>query len=220
MAATADQAAFILSIPRRKMIDETQETLRTSAFPRKMVQESLHCINLLRSNRLLIINCFVVDDHWFLIFEEIWRMNSAGLVGLPTNNNSCTADNKNILVLPIKAKKWLIVEKCLYLKLKGDVAKVSDGNVCAARGLSSSVRSFGLCPKSISAQEGSIPSLFSSFCLGSVFGCDGSSHQCLGFIVERFLLVVGCDGSSMPGLYSRRSLYLGCKGSGSSIHRP
>ncbi|KAL0316919.1 UNVERIFIED_CONTAM: Casein kinase-like protein HD16 [Sesamum radiatum] len=32
MAATGDQAAFILSIPRRKMIDETQETLRTSAF--------------------------------------------------------------------------------------------------------------------------------------------------------------------------------------------
>jgi hypothetical protein len=33
MAATADQAAFILSIPKRKLVDETQETLRTSAFP-------------------------------------------------------------------------------------------------------------------------------------------------------------------------------------------
>lgn len=33
MAATTDQAAFILSIPKRKTIDETQETLRTSAFP-------------------------------------------------------------------------------------------------------------------------------------------------------------------------------------------
>jgi len=33
MAATADQAAFILSIPKRKVMDETQETLRTSAFP-------------------------------------------------------------------------------------------------------------------------------------------------------------------------------------------
>ena len=33
MAATADQAAFILSIPKRKTMDETQETLRTSAFP-------------------------------------------------------------------------------------------------------------------------------------------------------------------------------------------
>ncbi|MBA0573628.1 hypothetical protein Golob_000894, partial [Gossypium lobatum] len=33
MAATGDQAAFILSIPKRKTMDETQETLRTSAFP-------------------------------------------------------------------------------------------------------------------------------------------------------------------------------------------
>ena len=33
MAATADQAAFILSIPKRKLNDETQETLRTTAFP-------------------------------------------------------------------------------------------------------------------------------------------------------------------------------------------
>ncbi|OIT04408.1 PREDICTED: casein kinase 1-like protein HD16 [Nicotiana attenuata] len=39
MAATADQAAFILSVPRRKMIDETQETLRTSAFPSTHVKE-------------------------------------------------------------------------------------------------------------------------------------------------------------------------------------
>uniref|UniRef100_A0A7N0UV59 non-specific serine/threonine protein kinase n=1 Tax=Kalanchoe fedtschenkoi TaxID=63787 RepID=A0A7N0UV59_KALFE len=39
MAATADQAAFILSIPKRKMTDETQETLRTSAFPSTHVKE-------------------------------------------------------------------------------------------------------------------------------------------------------------------------------------
>ncbi|KAA3486389.1 Casein kinase I-like protein [Gossypium australe] len=39
MAATADQAAFILSIPKRKMMDETQETLRTSAFPSTHVKE-------------------------------------------------------------------------------------------------------------------------------------------------------------------------------------
>lgn len=32
-AATWDQAAFILSVPRKKPMDETQETLRTSAFP-------------------------------------------------------------------------------------------------------------------------------------------------------------------------------------------
>jgi serine/threonine protein kinase len=38
-AATWDQAAFILSIPRRKPTDETQETLRTSAFPSQHVKE-------------------------------------------------------------------------------------------------------------------------------------------------------------------------------------
>lgn len=32
-AATLDQAALILSVPKRKTGDETQETLRTSAFP-------------------------------------------------------------------------------------------------------------------------------------------------------------------------------------------
>jgi len=32
-AATYDQAALVLSIPRRKPTDETQETLRTSDFP-------------------------------------------------------------------------------------------------------------------------------------------------------------------------------------------
>ncbi|CAN0858765.1 Casein kinase 1-like protein HD16 [Linum grandiflorum] len=38
-AATCDQAAFILSIPRRKPNDETQETLRTSAFPSTHVKD-------------------------------------------------------------------------------------------------------------------------------------------------------------------------------------
>nr|CAD1818268.1 unnamed protein product [Ananas comosus var. bracteatus] len=39
MAATWDQAALILSVPRRKPVDETQETLRTSAFPSTHVKE-------------------------------------------------------------------------------------------------------------------------------------------------------------------------------------
>eukprot|EP01018_Ginkgo_biloba_P039928 Gb_06673 [translate_table: standard] len=38
-AATGDQAAFILSVPKRKLPDETQETLRTSAFPSTHVKE-------------------------------------------------------------------------------------------------------------------------------------------------------------------------------------
>ncbi|XP_068641039.1 casein kinase 1-like protein HD16 isoform X2 [Aristolochia californica] len=38
-AATWDQAALVLSVPRRKPADETQETLRTSAFPSAHVKE-------------------------------------------------------------------------------------------------------------------------------------------------------------------------------------
>jgi hypothetical protein len=38
-AATTDQAALILSIPRRRLVDETQETLRTSQFPSTHVKE-------------------------------------------------------------------------------------------------------------------------------------------------------------------------------------
>lgn len=38
-AATFDQAALVLSVPRRKPADETQETLRTTAFPSQHVKE-------------------------------------------------------------------------------------------------------------------------------------------------------------------------------------
>lgn len=38
-AATSDQAALVLSVPRRRPVDETQETLRTSAFPSTHVKE-------------------------------------------------------------------------------------------------------------------------------------------------------------------------------------
>lgn len=41
VAATWDQAAFVLSVPRRKPTDETQETLRTSAFPSTHVKVCL-----------------------------------------------------------------------------------------------------------------------------------------------------------------------------------
>jgi len=47
MAATSDQAAFILSIPKRKLLDETQETLRTSAFPSthvKVISSYINCV--------------------------------------------------------------------------------------------------------------------------------------------------------------------------------
>ncbi|KAJ1388745.1 Serine/threonine-protein kinase, active site [Sesbania bispinosa] len=38
-AANWDQAALVLSVPRRKPLDETQETLRTTAFPSTHVKE-------------------------------------------------------------------------------------------------------------------------------------------------------------------------------------
>ncbi len=51
-AATWDQAAFVLSVPRRKPADETQETLRTSAFPSTHVKVSalgaVHCFSRLK----------------------------------------------------------------------------------------------------------------------------------------------------------------------------
>ncbi|KAI3436643.1 hypothetical protein D9Q98_006059 [Chlorella vulgaris] len=39
LASTSDQSALVLSIPRRAMSDETQETLRTSTFPSEHVKE-------------------------------------------------------------------------------------------------------------------------------------------------------------------------------------
>lgn len=68
-AATWDQAAFVLSIPKRKPPDETQETLRTSAFPSQHVKvTSLASVtrticNLLTS--LMSIDCIVcLQDKW------------------------------------------------------------------------------------------------------------------------------------------------------------
>jgi len=62
-AATWDQAAFILSIPKRKPADEMQETLRTSAFPSQHVKVTLILLPLssnLRSTIYLhiLINMF------------------------------------------------------------------------------------------------------------------------------------------------------------------
>lgn len=58
MAATADQAAFILSVPKRKIMDETQETLRTTAFPSTHVKVGFSRIE----QRL--------DFFWFVCFRD------------------------------------------------------------------------------------------------------------------------------------------------------
>lgn len=74
-AATLDQAAFILSIPRRKPADETQETLRTSAFPSTHVKvisfffcQASICAGFLD---ILMSICFSL----ILSFQEKWAKN-------------------------------------------------------------------------------------------------------------------------------------------------
>ena len=54
-AATWDQAAFVLSVPRRRPIDETQETLRTSAFPSQHV----------KVNEPLVSHSVIATLSWF-----------------------------------------------------------------------------------------------------------------------------------------------------------
>ena len=66
-AATWDQTALVLSVPRRKPVDETQETLRTSAFPSTHVKVSfplllpLYLMNLL-SLILTVLN--YLQEKW------------------------------------------------------------------------------------------------------------------------------------------------------------
>ncbi|KAJ0030545.1 hypothetical protein Pint_12865 [Pistacia integerrima] len=86
-AATGDQAAFVLSVPRRKPADETQETLRTSAFPSthvkkhnyshkasfagEMGKESIYCIRLLWSNCFMNHQSFVGMPHILAVCARV-----------------------------------------------------------------------------------------------------------------------------------------------------
>ncbi|KAG5031136.1 hypothetical protein JHK85_015118 [Glycine max] len=54
-AATWDQAAFVLSVPRRKPADETQETLRTSAFPSTHVK----VVGMVHLTSVAVATCLV-----------------------------------------------------------------------------------------------------------------------------------------------------------------
>lgn len=64
MAATWDQAALILSVPRCKPGDETQETLRTSAFPSAHVK-----VRVFVPRELVKFGIFrqVDADHYILV---------------------------------------------------------------------------------------------------------------------------------------------------------
>lgn len=65
-AATWDQAAFVLSVPRRKPADETQETLRTSAFPSTHVK--VFNIDIFILFVLKIYNSSLFLSYFFLCF--------------------------------------------------------------------------------------------------------------------------------------------------------
>ena len=67
MAATADQAAFILSIPKRKMVDETQETLRTTAFPSTHVKVGFFSFEH-RFGSFCLVSIYIGPDSFWLNF--------------------------------------------------------------------------------------------------------------------------------------------------------
>lgn len=80
-AATWDQAAFVLSVPRRKPADETQETLRTSAFPSTHVKVSrgLYSVDVCTSKKAVLmteidLTMMILMCH-FPCFQEKWSKN-------------------------------------------------------------------------------------------------------------------------------------------------
>ncbi|KAL6568192.1 Casein kinase 1-like protein hd16 [Orobanche hederae] len=75
IAATNDQAAFVLSVPRRKPVDETQETLRTAAFPSTHVKFILSVSKKTRD--IGKVKCVKDTDQKVLVqdkeIKERWR---------------------------------------------------------------------------------------------------------------------------------------------------
>lgn len=67
-AATSDQCALVLSIPRRKPVDETQETLRTSAFPSTQVKVGfpifLFVVAVKLFSFLVLKSAYYVQEKW------------------------------------------------------------------------------------------------------------------------------------------------------------
>jgi hypothetical protein len=77
-AATWDQGAFVLSVPRRKPADETQETLRTSAFPSTHVKVRATGAGLsfcMSEFRICIYNCKTCSWWVFSVVQEKWSKN-------------------------------------------------------------------------------------------------------------------------------------------------
>ncbi|CAI0409042.1 unnamed protein product [Linum tenue] len=72
-AATRDQAAFVLSVPRRKPADETQETLRTSAFPTTHVK--VYSFVIIRGFYVFLPDTGFIYIYLPLFFQEKWAKN-------------------------------------------------------------------------------------------------------------------------------------------------
>lgn len=75
-AATWDQAAFVLSVPKRKPPDETQETLRTSAFPSVHVKVNcvFFCVVVFLCNDLICYNS-CSKTLFFFFGQDKWAKN-------------------------------------------------------------------------------------------------------------------------------------------------
>lgn len=70
-AATWDQAALVLSVPRRKPADETQETLRTSAFPSAHIK--VNSASYFPLFTIILRSYFLTFDILFL--QDKWAKN-------------------------------------------------------------------------------------------------------------------------------------------------
>ncbi|KAL0372144.1 UNVERIFIED_CONTAM: Casein kinase-like protein HD16 [Sesamum calycinum] len=96
-AATWDQAALVLSIPRRKLSDETQETLRTSAFPSVHVKEkwakNLYIASVCYGRTSRAKYCYdlvtLVKVQWCLTHFRLW---SRGVIS--RNRSWAIMDNR------------------------------------------------------------------------------------------------------------------------------
>jgi hypothetical protein len=75
MAATMDQSALILSKPRRRPRDETQETLRTTQFPSQHVKVGhTNCLPYLDWFSLTSVFCSYLLI-WLVASQEKWAKN-------------------------------------------------------------------------------------------------------------------------------------------------
>ncbi|XP_028124682.1 casein kinase 1-like protein HD16 isoform X1 [Camellia sinensis] len=101
-AATCDQAALILSVPRRKPTDETQETLRTSQFPSTHVKPCLL--------RTILSTHFVPFLLGFLVFLTI-PLSDKSLIYHASVDNLVLMWSPHDFKIPLH-NTWLCIALC------------------------------------------------------------------------------------------------------------